>query len=90
MARGQAPQRSCVACRKVRPQRELLRIVRTLSGEIQADPGGKTPGRGAYLCPAEECVQAALRQRKLERALGKPPARETMDKITALAARPER
>ena len=69
--RGRTPQRSCVACRRSRPKQELLRVVRTPEGEIKADLAGKLAGRGAYICPTQECLRAAHKQKKLERALGK-------------------
>jgi len=85
MVRGHVPQRSCLACRKVRPKRELLRIVRTPSGEIKADLTGKTPGRGAYLCPSPECFRLASRQGKFARALGKEVAEEVLSQMAVLA-----
>jgi hypothetical protein len=90
MARGHVPERSCVACRQARPKEELLRVVRTPDGQIKADPVGKTPGRGAYVCPAEQCIQAAVKHRKLERALGKQVDEGTLAEIVAFAARAER
>jgi predicted RNA-binding protein YlxR (DUF448 family) len=75
---GHIPQRTCVACRKVRPKEELLRIVRTPAGEIKADLSGKLSGRGAYVCPTKTCLTSALKQGKLERALGKAPGEDLM------------
>jgi hypothetical protein len=67
--RKQVPLRTCVACRAVRPKRELTRIVRTAAGEIVVDPTGKRNGRGAYLCPQRGCWEKAIRGRQLEHAL---------------------
>ena len=41
------PQRSCVGCRTVRAKRELIRVVRTPTGEIRLDDtqAQKVPGR---------------------------------------------
>jgi len=64
------PQRTCIACRRVRAKQELLRIVRTPLGEVHADPTGKLAGRGAYLCRDEACLAQAVKQKKLSRALG--------------------
>ncbi len=78
-----APERTCVGCRGKSPQRELVRVVRSPSGEVTVDGGGRSPGRGAYLHPAPECLQLARRRRALERALRCPipdrlwPALET-------------
>jgi predicted RNA-binding protein YlxR (DUF448 family) len=44
-------------------------VVRTPEGQIEIDPKGKRPGRGAYLCPELECWDAALEKQKLGRAL---------------------
>ena len=66
------PQRTCVACRRAAPKLDLVRVVRTPQGEIQLDLTGKLSGRGAYLCRQQSCLEQALRQRKLSRALGSP------------------
>lgn len=36
---------------------------------MRIDPTGRMPGRGAYLCGAEECLSRALKANKLGRAL---------------------
>lgn len=64
------PQRSCVACRVVRPKSEMVRVVRTPLGAVCLDPTGRLAGRGAYLCPDEACLEQAVKQRRLGRALG--------------------
>lgn len=74
MARGSGsrkhvPQRTCVACRTVRPKRELIRIVRTPEGGVVVDERGKRNGRGAYLCAQRVCWEEALRKQRLEAAL---------------------
>jgi predicted RNA-binding protein YlxR (DUF448 family) len=53
------PLRTCVACRKVRPKRELVRIVRAPDGKIAIDTSGKMPGRGASVCPSADCFELA-------------------------------
>ena len=63
------PQRTCVACRKVKAKRELIRIVRTSDGNVEVDTSGKKAGRGAYLCRAPECWEVGLKGGRLEHAL---------------------
>jgi len=58
-----------VACRTVRPQRELLRIVRTPDGRMTVDPSGRVAGRGAYVCRTAECMRSAIDKGALTRAL---------------------
>ncbi|HUU55483.1 MAG TPA: YlxR family protein [Armatimonadota bacterium] len=79
--RERVPQRSCVACRQVRPKRELLRVVRTPEGEVRVDAAGKASGRGAYVCRDERCAQQAVKQKKLARALGVPVGEELLEAI---------
>jgi len=58
-----------VACRKVRAKRELVRLVRIADGSVEVDTSGKKAGRGAYLCPAQECWEAGLKGSRLEHTL---------------------
>ena len=66
MSRGKATKpielRRCVVCRQVRHKSELLRVVKTSSGEISIDGATKTFGRGAYVCKSQACA-AALKKR---------------------------
>ena len=63
------PMRMCVGCREMKEKRALLRIVKNAEGAISFDRVGKAPGRGAYICKARECLDKAMKQRQLERAL---------------------
>ncbi len=66
------PMRMCVACREMKPKRDLLRVVvpaGSESNEATYDPRGKLSGRGAYICRDEECLKKARKTRALERAL---------------------
>ncbi len=63
------PQRTCVACRKVKAKRELIRVVRVSDDSVEVDSGGKKAGRGAYLCRTRECWQIGLKGNRLEHAL---------------------
>jgi len=63
------PQRTCVACRKVRAKRDLVRIVRSPAGELSVDLRGKVAGRGAYLDPDPACLDRGLREGAIARAL---------------------
>ncbi len=63
------PMRQCVGCREMKPKRELIRIIRTMEDEILTDATGKKNGRGAYLCPTQECFRLAVKNKGLERSL---------------------
>lgn len=63
------PMRTCVACRQVRPKRELVRVVRTPEGQVRIDPTGKVSGRGAYICRDVTCADVGVREQRLAHAL---------------------
>jgi uncharacterized protein len=73
------PQRRCVGCRKVRPQRELFRLVTDGSGE--AVPGAGKPGRGCWLCRDVACAREAVKTRAIARALKGKAAAATLDRL---------
>lgn len=59
------PERTCVACRRKRPQAEFVRVTRTADG-WRVLPGGRT-GRGAYVCADSPTCWA---EKRLRRAFG--------------------
>ena len=63
------PQRTCVACRKIKVKGELIRVVRISDGSVEVDAGGKKAGRGTYLCQAQECWETGLKGGRLEHSL---------------------
>ena len=77
------PQRTCVACREVKDKRELIRVVRTPTGEIILDPTGKANGRGAYLCRNANCWDTGLQKGRLARALKVTVSQEMLVKLQA-------
>ena len=64
------PMRQCLGCREMKPKRELIRAVRSPEGEVSLDHNGKKPGRGAYVCPNEDCLKRAIKSKALSRAFG--------------------
>jgi uncharacterized protein len=86
MPQRHIPERTCVACRSLRPKREMVRVVRTTDGAVVVDPTGKKSGRGAYLCPLQPCWQGALRRKALERALKIELSTADREALTAFGA----
>ena len=68
MKQKKIPRRQCLGCREHKPKRELIRVVRSPEGVISLDFRGKSPGRGAYLCPSADCLARVRKARALERA----------------------
>jgi predicted RNA-binding protein YlxR (DUF448 family) len=84
------PIRSCVVCRQTSDKRALLRVARLPEkdgGLIVADPTGKRSGRGAYVCPEQDCIEKAQKQRRFERALSTngPVANEVFEELKTLS-----
>ncbi len=77
------PLRMCVGCREMKEKKSLIRVVRSPEGEVSLDPGGKKPGRGAYVCREGECLGRALKQHQLERQLQVNLTAEVMDALSA-------
>lgn len=63
------PQRMCVGCKTMKNKKELIRIVRTPEGSVDLDITGKKSGRGAYICTKPECLDLAIKGKRLQKAL---------------------
>ena len=61
------PQRTCMGCNVKKNKKELIRIVKNKQGEISIDKTGKAKGRGAYICDNVECLEKAIKSKRLER-----------------------
>ena len=75
------PMRMCLGCREMKPKRELVRIVRNNQGQISLDKAGKAPGRGAYICPNPDCLNACIKTKALSRAFEAPVDEQVLDAI---------
>ena len=75
--------RQCLGCREMKPKRELIRVVRSSTGEISLDFRGKAPGRGAYVCPNSACLKKAVKARALERAFSAQIPPEIYERLEA-------
>ena len=75
------PMRRCVGCGEMKSKKELLRIIRTAEDEILLDATGTKNGRGAYLCPNEECFKKAVKAKGLERSLKMAVPKEVIENL---------
>lgn len=76
------PMRQCVGCREMKNKKEMFRIIKTAENEIFLDVIGKKNGRGAYICPNEECLAQAVKNKGLERSLKTAVPREVIEDLT--------
>ena len=62
------PVRMCVGCQEMKNKKEMIRVIKTPEGTFMLDATGKKNGRGAYVCPSEECLQLDRKNKGLERS----------------------
>ncbi|MBQ9370466.1 MAG: YlxR family protein [Clostridia bacterium] len=62
------PKRMCIGCRGSFDKKDLIRIVRTPTGEIILDRTGKAAGRGAYICDNIECLKKCVKAKLLNKS----------------------
>ncbi len=68
MSMKKVPLRQCIGCEEMKSKREMIRVIKTPEDEILLDATGRKNGRGAYLCPAMECLKKAVKSKGLERS----------------------
>ena len=64
----QMPQRTCVGCMQKKDKNDLIRIVKNKQNEIFVDKTGKKEGRGIYICENINCLEKAIKTKKIEKA----------------------
>ena len=69
MKQRKIPIRMCVGCRQNLPKKQLVRVVKSPTGDISIDLTGKKSGRGAYICKDVSCLKKAMKTKALQRAL---------------------
>lgn len=78
------PLRTCIACSKMKPKNELIRISKS-NDECKKEPiidvVGKARGRGAYVCKNINCVKTLKKSHKLERLLSQKFPEEFYEKL---------
>ena len=74
-------QRMCIGCNEKKDKKELIRIVLSKNGEISIDKTGKMEGRGAYICDNIECLEKAIKSKRLERSFDRIIEEHIYDKL---------
>ncbi len=59
----------CIGCGVRKPRSYLVRVARGPDGLV-VDRNGERQGRGAYVCRSGECVEVAIRGRRLQKLYG--------------------
>ncbi len=61
MKKVKGPIRTCIGCRCKLPQKALIRFVCYKEKTLQMEELTKLPGRGAYVCRSESCIDEAFK-----------------------------
>lgn len=69
MVKKKIPMRKCLGCNEMKAKKEMIRIVRSPEGKISMDLKGKASGRGCYICPTIECLESAIKAKRIQNAL---------------------
>ena len=75
------PERTCIGCNEKKEKKDLIRIVKDQEGNIKVDIAGKANGRGAYICKNIECLEKAIKTKRLERAFGMQISNEIYENL---------
>ncbi len=75
------PMRMCNGCMEMKPKKELIRIVKSPTGDISVDLTGKKSGRGAYICKDVECLEKAYKAKRLNKNLESEINAEIYEKL---------
>ena len=62
--------RKCVGCGELKPRENMIKITKEhKTGELVLNPNSKTFGRSAYLCYNQDCIEQALKKKKINKVL---------------------
>lgn len=81
MQQKKTPMRMCTGCGQMKPKKELVRVVKSPEQEISLDLTGRKPGRGAYVCNRIDCLRAARKARRFEKAFSCKIPDEVYDRM---------
>ena len=62
------PQRTCIGCNEKKDKKDFIRIVKDNQNNISIDKTGKANGRGAYICDNIDCLEKAIKNKKIEKS----------------------
>ena len=80
-ANKKIPMRQCVGCQEMKNKTEMIRVIRTSEGEFLLDATGRKNGRGAYICPNQECLKKAVKSKGLERSFKQAIPQEVYESL---------
>ena len=62
--------RKCVGCGELKPRKDMIKITKEhLTENVVVNPNSKTFGRSVYLCYNQNCIEQALKKKKINKVL---------------------
>ena len=71
--------RKCQGCGETMPREKMFRITRGGDGDVLLDPPSTFTGRSCYICKNPQCVQIAIKKKRVSRALKVKNAEENLN-----------
>lgn len=81
------PKRTCIGCNEIKLKKELIRVVKNKEGQIFLDKTGKANGRGAYVCNNKNCLEKAIKTKRLERTFETKMTEEIYEQLREMIER---
>ena len=78
------PQRTCIGCNTKKDKKDFIRIVKDNQNNISIDRTGKANGRGAYICDSIDCLEKAIKNKKIEKSFKMSIDNEIYEKLRNL------
>lgn len=80
------PQRTCMGCNIKKDKKDFIRIVKNKEGQISIDRTGKMSGRGAYLCDNIECLEKAIKTKRIDKVFETKIDNEIYEKLRGVVS----
>lgn len=62
--------RQCTTCRSIKPKEELIRITKdSITNEVKINNNCEVCGRSVYICKNIQCLETAIKKKKIEHLL---------------------
>ena len=74
-------QRTCMGCYEQKDKFQLIRIVKNKKEEIYVDKSGKAEGRGIYICKDINCLNSAIKSKKISKLFNINISEDLFDSI---------
>ncbi len=79
------PLRKCAGCGNIKRSSQMIRIMKTHDKhEILINPDSRHFGRSSYLCYNKECIQNAIKRKRISKSLKAEIPTDIVEKINTL------